>query len=101
SAWDWGETTLTSSDGHTYTFTLSAVTGSGKPYDHSGLLTSMQKPEFIFVLKDKEYKDASGNALMTGGTAQVKVSGGSFAATTVKVYDKAGGGNGNTYIQAP
>src|SRR5262249_57751161 len=83
SGWAWGEQTITLSSGKG-TFTLSAVIGAGHPFDHTGLLNSQDKPEFIWVFNGKEYKDDTGNAQTAGVTAGVKASGaGSF--TTVNV----------------
>jgi hypothetical protein len=102
SAWAWGEQTVTLSNGKG-TFTLSAVVGSGKPFDHTGLLNSGDKPEWNWVFNGKEYKDADQNALMTGVTAATKASGASsYSPATVQLYDKAvNGNNGNTYITVP
>ncbi len=101
SAWAWGVVDLTPSiSGGIATFTLSAVTGAGKPFNHTGLVSSGDKPEFIFVFgtgTGKEYKDASGNALATGVTAGVKASGAStFTDVTITLAT-----NKNTTITVP
>lgn len=105
SAWDWGVVTLTKT-ATTAVFTLSGVTGSGHPFNHSGLLSTGDKPEWNFVFgsgaSPLEYKDANGNALKAGITAAVKAHGaGSFTPVTIQLYDKADSGNGNTYITTP
>lgn len=105
SGWAWGVVDLTASlSGGVATFTQSAVIGAGKPFSHTGLFNSQDKPEFIFVFgtgTGKEYKDASGNALATGITAGAKASGAStFTTIAVTVYTKPAG-NGNTYVTIP
>jgi hypothetical protein len=107
SGWAWGVQDLTptiDNTAHTATFVLSNYVGSGKPFNHTGLLASTQKPEFIFVFgtgSGVEYKGANTDALATGITAEVKPSGGSFSSVAISIYDHASGGNGNTYITVP
>jgi hypothetical protein len=91
SAWDWGLVNLTVTSGKA-TFTLSGVVGSGKPYNHSGLLNTGDKPQFVVVLgagDGKEYKDADGNALATGVTAGTKTSSASaFSNASITLVNK-------------
>jgi hypothetical protein len=99
SGWAWGTQTLTDDGTGKYIFTLSGSTGAGKMFNHTGLLNSGDKPEFIFVLgagSGKEYKDANGAALPTGVTAEVKPSGGSFTVVPVTIAS-----NKNTTITVP
>lgn len=99
SGWAWAIVPLTAA-GNTYTFTLSENVGAGKMFPHSGLLSSGDKPEFVYQLgagSGKEYKDAGGTALATGVTAQIKPSGGSWTAATIKVNSM----NKNTYVDVP
>ncbi|HUJ27346.1 MAG TPA: hypothetical protein VLW85_15080 [Myxococcales bacterium] len=117
-AWAWG-LTATSQSGTKYTFTLSGVVGSGKPFPHTGLVNSGDKPEFIFTFgpgtNPKEYKTTGTNAAIQGVTAAVKASGASSftPVTTIGVHcnsgsdadtnctDSATGGNGNSFITVP
>ena len=98
SAWAWGNQTMMCT-GDVCTFTLSSVVGAGKTLNHSGLLKSGDKPEFIVVFgpgDGREYKDESGNALETGVTAAIKTSGGSFTPIDIQLAE-----NKNTYIAVP
>lgn len=111
SPWAWSNVLLadngtkgdaTAGDGM-YTFQLSAYTGAGNPFSHSGLLHSGDKPEFIFVLGGDatnpgvEYKDPGGVALSTGITAAIKPSGSStWTPVTIGVQT-----NNNTYFTVP
>lgn len=103
SAWAWGVPTVTVDAQGKATFTLSENIGTGKQLNHTGLLKSGDKPEFVVVFGTKEYKDGSGNCNKQGVTASVKPSGGSFAPVSVSLYDKNGtpAGNGNTYVTVP
>lgn len=94
----WSEVPLTNDGSGKYTFTLSSVAGAGKTFMHSGLTNTGDKPEFIFVLNGKEYKDASGTASAVGVSAGTKASGASsFTPATVQINT----GNKNTYITIP
>lgn len=116
SAWAWGTVNITSTaSAGVYNFVLSAYTGAGKQFDHTGLLKSGQTPEFIFTFDAEdtgstttsccaagcgrtppcEYK-VSGVAATAGVTAETKPAGGAFAPRTISIA-----GNGNTYITVP
>jgi len=99
SAWAWGNVTLTVANNKAV-FTLSDSVGTGHPFKHTGLLSSGDKPEFIFVFgtgDGKEYKDVDGNALATGVTAGVKASGASsFTPVNITLAD-----NKNTTVTVP
>jgi len=97
SGWAWGEVTLTAT-GNTYVYTLSNVVGAGKQFPHTGLLTTGDKPEFIYVFNGKEYKDSSGTASTAGITAGTKAAGAStYTAVTVAINSA----NKNTYVTIP
>jgi hypothetical protein len=86
----------TAGDGK-FTFQLSSYVGAGNPFIHSGLTRSGDKPEWIFMFNGKEYKDLSGNALITGITASTKASGaGSWSPQTITLAT-----NKNTTITVP
>ncbi len=108
SAWAWGNITLaddgtkgdaTAGDG-IYTLELSQYVGVGKPFSHTGLLKSGDKPEFIWVLGTGigvEYKTPGNVAELTGVAAGTKAAGaGSFTPQTVAIA-----ANFNTYITVP
>jgi hypothetical protein len=81
----WNILTLTNDGAGKYTFTLSSVVGTGKPYPHNGLAASGDALQFVFVLGGVEYK-TDGNASTLGVTAYTKASGGgSFTAVAVAV----------------
>jgi hypothetical protein len=105
SGWGWNEILLfddgtlgdaAATDGN-YTFQLGPYTGAGNLLPHSGLLNAGDKPEFVFVFNGKEYKDASGNCLSTGITAETKAGAGAWtnAAITLNPANK------NTWITVP
>jgi hypothetical protein len=100
SAWAWSEVTLCATAATctgTKTFNLSDNVGAGKTFVHSGLLHTGDKPEFIFVFNGKEYKDASGNAQVTGLTAGTRTgTTGAFTAATITLA-----ANKNTTITVP
>lgn len=104
SAWAWGEITLlddgtkgdmTVGDG-IYTFELSQYVGAGSARPHTGLLSTGDTPEFIFVFNGVEYKDAGGVAEQTGVSAATMPSGGAWTPATVGIA-----GNNNTFITVP
>lgn len=109
SAWAWGNITLaddgtkgdaTAGDG-IYTFQLSSYVGAGSTRPHTGLLSSGNKPEFIWVLgtgTGVEYKDASSVADLIGVAAGTKAAGaGTFTAQPVTINPA----NNNTWITVP
>lgn len=108
SAWAWGNIALaddgtkgdaTAGDG-IYTFQLSSYVGAGSTRPHTGLLSSGNKPEFIWVLgtgTGVEYKDASSVADLIGVAAATKLAGGAFAPATVTINPA----NNNTWITVP
>lgn len=98
----WNEVTLTEASGN-YTFTLSGVVGVGKQFSHSGLATTGDKPEFVFVVNNTEYKDAGGTCLTTGVTAGTKsATQTAFANATISIKNAPGDlSNGNSYITVP
>jgi hypothetical protein len=98
-AWGWNEVQLTDNGSGKFIFTLSNNVGAGKTYYHTGLLTTGDKPEFIFVFNGKEYKDTSSNANTTGVTAGAKAATAStFSSVAVQVQTT---GFHNTYITVP
>jgi hypothetical protein len=99
SATAWTPVLLTTTAvGGPYVFTLSSVVGAGHTFNHSGLLNTGDRPEFIYMFgaTAKEYKDASGWAHLAGITAEVKPAGGSFAPVTVTTIT-----NKNTAVLIP
>src|SRR5262249_14329691 len=78
SAWSWNVQDLQIVSGKA-TFTVSAVVGAGKPFNHSGLFNPGDKPEFIFVFGTgrEEYRGDFGVANTMGITAGVKAEGAS------------------------
>ena len=80
-----------------FTFTLSSVVGPGKMFVHGGLLSSGNKPEFVFVLGGTDYF-TNGKAMITGVTAGTKAAGaGSWSPATVTTSAT----DGNAYITVP
>ena len=101
SAWGWNEITLTNDGTGKFVFTLSTVAGAGKQLSHTGLAATGDKPEFIFVVGGKEYKDANSTALTTGVTAGTKAgTATTFSPATIQIKTDANAGlsKGNTYI---
>lgn len=101
SGWAWSEVPLTGAGtgGNQFVFTLSENIGAGKKFPHTGLMSSGDKPEFIFVFNGKEYKDPNTKAaLATGITAATKASG-STSWTPASVTLNTG--NNNTYVTIP
>jgi hypothetical protein len=99
SAWAWGNQAMTCT-GDICTFTLSSIVGPGKPFAHSGLLKTGDKPEFIVVFgpgDGREYKSDDGKALATGVTAGLKAMG----AASFTPVDITLAGNNNTMITVP
>ena len=98
SAWGWGSMLLTNDGTGKYVFTLSSVAGAGKLLPHTGLTTSGDQPQFVFVLSGTGYTSSSGVALTSGVSAGTKASGaGAFTAATVLVDNTSH----NTYITIP
>jgi len=98
SAWGWGAMSLSNDGTGKYVFTLSSVAGAGKLLPHTGLTTSGDRPQFVFVLSGKGYTSSSGVALTDGVSAGTKASGaGAFTAATVSVDSSSH----NTYITVP
>jgi hypothetical protein len=105
SAWAWGLIELkddgTKGDAAAgddkFTFRLSEYVGAGKPFKHSGLLKSGNKPEWNFVLNGVEYKAGDGTALDDGIIAGTKATG----ATTFTTQTVLVAANKNTYITVP
>ncbi len=97
SAWGWSEIKLTDDGTGKYVFDLSQYVGAGNALPHSGLTSSGDKPEFIFVLTGVEYKDAGGIALEAGVTAGTKAAGDLvWTPATIAIAT-----NNNTYITIP
>src|SRR5262249_14938974 len=98
SAWQWGTVMLTVDGTGKATFTLSAQVGSGHAFNHTGLLHSGDKPQFVIVFADKEYKDTNGFSTM-GVTAGTKASSASsFTAANITL---ATSGDPNPTITVP
>ena len=98
SAWAWAEVPLTNDGTGKYVFTLSVVAGAGKLFPHTGLLTSGDTPEFVFMLGGKNYVGSSGGASLYGVSAGTKASGANvFTAATIQVDSL----RHNTYITVP
>ncbi len=80
-----------------YTFQLGQYTGAGNYLPHFGLLNAGDKPEFVFVFNGKEYKDASGNCLSIGVTADTKIAAGAWTPAPITINPA----NKNTWITVP
>jgi hypothetical protein len=122
SAWGWNEQNIfsTKDSSGKFSFVLSNFVGPGKAVDtgkmpYPSLLTTGQKPEFVFVVGGVEYKNGK-YASPAGVTAFTELAGSSsFVTAPVKIYcqtttstpaivasDCDGtNGNGNTYVVAP
>jgi len=97
SAWAWGTVSLTVASGKA-TFTLSAVVGAGHPFNHTGLLHSGDKPQFVITFAGVEYKDATGFSIQ-GVTAGTKAQGAStFTPATIALSPT---GDPNPFITVP
>lgn len=98
SAWGWGSLTLTNDGTGKFVLTLSSVAGAGKRLAHTGLTTSGDKPQFVFLLSGKSYASSNGIASTNGVSAGTRASGaGAFTAATVLVDSSSH----NTYIAIP
>lgn len=107
SAWAWSEFLLfddgtlgdAAASDSKYTFQLGQyVPPATSTYlPHSGLTTSGDKPEFIFVFNGKEYKDPGGTALAIGVTADYKPAAGAWTSAPITVNPA----NKNTWISIP
>ena len=97
SATSWAEVDVTSTAAAgVYTLDLATQVGAGKPFYHSGLLKSGDKPEWIWVLNGVEYK-ALGQAAVGGVTAFTRATAtGTWVAATPAIAT-----NKNTYITVP
>jgi hypothetical protein len=107
SGWGWNNVELfddgthgdaTSGDGK-YTFELSQYAGAGKMFPKTGLGSSGDKFEFVWVFgpgDGVEYKDQGGTCPTAGLTAFTKASGGSYASATITVL-----ANKNTAVTIP
>lgn len=110
SGWSWNEVPLKDDGSGKFIFTISSVAGApGKQFSHSGLATSGDKSEFIFVLggtaakSGLEYKGTDTKALTTGVSGGTKAAGATaFTPATVQIKSAPGDlSNGNTYILVP
>ena len=97
SATSWAEVDVTTTAAAgVYTLDLFTQVGAGKPFYHSGLLKTGDKPEWIWVLNGVEYK-AAGTAARGGVTAATRATAtGAWVAATVMLA-----GNNNTTITVP
>lgn len=99
SAWGWSNVTMASSGGTSYTFVLKDVVGAGTALPHAGLLSSGDKPEFVFVFKGVEYKSGDGKTCPTQGVkAYLSLADGGFDPTPTPVGNAS---NGNTIVTVP
>ncbi len=97
SAWGWSELTLADDGTGRYTMTLSSAVGAGHTYPHTGLLSTGDKPEFVFVFNGKEYKEPDGTASVAGVSAGTRAPGaGSFTPAVIEISKAK-----NTYVTIP
>ncbi len=97
SAWAWLELPLTNDGTGRYVFTLSSFVGAGKLLTHTGLATSGDQPEFMFVLGGQNYVNAAG-ASSIGVSAGTKASGAGAFTPTLVLLDST---SHNTFIRVP
>ncbi|MCK6547103.1 hypothetical protein L6R52_14735 [Myxococcota bacterium] len=99
SAWGWQEVDLVqdTTTASLFRFVLDDVVGPGTALPHAGLLSSGDRPEFVFVIGGVEYKEA-GIASASGVAAYLKVPpSSSFSMTVIDTNAQ----NGNTYVAVP
>jgi hypothetical protein len=101
SAWCWAPVAATAAGGGIYTVVMSDWVGSHMLFDHTLLLGSGDRPEFVWVLGAEEYK-VGGDALLGGVRAELKPRGGSWTAQPVLLQDLPDqSGDRNTYLIVP
>jgi hypothetical protein len=97
-SWGWLEVPLTDDGTGNYVFTLSKFAGTAT-LPHTGLLTSGDKQEFVFVFNGKEYTTDGSIHATAGVTAAVKAQSASgWTAVTVSTQTSD---HYNTYITVP
>lgn len=97
-SWGWKEVPITDDGTGNYVFTLSQYAGAAT-LPHTGLLSTGDKQQFVFVFNGKEYTTDGSTHSSAGVTAAVKAQGASgWTAVTVSTQTS---GDKNTYITVP
>lgn len=104
SAWMWTEIPLVDDGSHgdeiafdgKFTFVLSEYVGRGNRFPHSGLLSSGDSVEFVFVFGGMEYKSIAGVAHLAGVEAFTRPAGAALIPSAVTLA-----ANANTHVVVP